>query len=553
MSRLGTKQYGSEDWLEAAAYGFNGGINCKAVPQELDDADLTSCVNVYLRSDGGIEQRKGYSSVGGPITLVSAGASPSQGLVRFIQSVFNNAPATPYKKWLLQQYNTRNIIDATTGAAPAGVANPVFVASALPWNTAVILDGDHVGAGSNVGASDVLIIANGDPNGPFIYDGANAPYRPAGWAGVAGAKYVQVVNNIVWFSGMPIQPNLVYGTLLGHPEQLGYAFSMSAVVNGLSILGSGAQAALCVGMSRGLSLIYGTYPGNYTQQDIPVNDGVTSGRAMIAIYGMVYFLGRQAIYVFDGQSAPQRISDKVEPWILGDPYATFPSYAMQGDRSQYWAFYYNNKIFWVYDTAGVGVLSTMLCYDLVNQGWTIQVPNDPMVAYASLNGPGDPSPEQGVILSQSSGQPWFWDTYAGGLSTADAWNGTTGVNIPASFQTKYFKVGVPGTPKRIMRWYPEFFAGTTSFTLSVINDYGTSSQVGAFNSIGGTYFYDSVSSLYGSALWSTGTRSFFGAPATRTDLNLQGEAFSFGVSSNGQNQPWVFQGFSLNYAQEARV
>ena len=280
----------------------------------------------------------------------------------------------------------------------------------------------------------------------------------------------------------------------------------------------------------------------------------------LSIYGQLFYLGRQAFYVFDGQSAPQRLSDKVEPWILGNVNATAPSYAMQGDRTQYWMFYYNNRIHIVYDSTGSGLLGTWLVFDLINSGWTIQQPADAVIAYAALDGPGDPAPTVGVIFCQSSGNQYFWDQYSTGVMTADQYNGTTGANIQAGFSTKFFKVGTPGTPKRIMRWYPEFFAGNLNATCTITNDYGASSVASAVNALSNNSYYNNTASQtinggvgYGYALWSSGTRTFVGAPTTRIDTNLQGEAFSFGASTNAQTQPWIFQGMTGNYAQEARV
>ena len=63
MTLLGPTRTGEED-ESFAVYGFTGGLNIKSMPQELDDGDLTVAYNVYLRTDGGIEQRKGMNGRG---------------------------------------------------------------------------------------------------------------------------------------------------------------------------------------------------------------------------------------------------------------------------------------------------------------------------------------------------------------------------------------------------------------------------------------------------------------------------------------------------------
>ena len=49
------------------------------------------------------------------------------------------------------------------------------------------------------------------------------------------------------------------------------------------------------------------------RQDMPFQDSVTAGRTMISDNGVVYFLGRNGVYSFDGMSVPKQISEKIEP------------------------------------------------------------------------------------------------------------------------------------------------------------------------------------------------------------------------------------------------
>jgi hypothetical protein len=457
-----------------------------------------------------------------------------------------------------------------------------------------------------------------------------------------------LINGVLWFGGVPLQPNLVWGSALGGPENLPVynEFNLSKPVTGLGLIGDDVQGALVVGFNEGHSIISGVGPGNFFIQDIPSEDGVAAGRSMVTVAGVLYYIGNTAIYRYDG-SVPTPISTKVEPWILNDP--LYPDFPMNGTRSQSWAFFYNQKIYFVYDSGPSGSPNTALVWDIRRQGWTIY---SPFKFYAAclMDAPGDPDPPALVAIGATSGQVYNLDTYtlaaptpstttvAGGAlgsrtyfirntyvtalgesiissevsqvvaashllvvnspattGQSSGWNtyvsttagaetrqnGGTPIALGAAFTeptsglvtgaalptvnphqiddagtvissvatTKYFKIGDPGTPKVLMRLYPELFLESWGGSVVVITDYGSSasSQIVVVQNTQGA--------LWDVALWDASVWAG-GAPRTfvkqRLDFNLQGEAFAFSITTSDTNPTYAIQGFSGSFVQEAR-
>jgi hypothetical protein len=669
FTNLGRVSYNVSDWAEFQSYSFTTGVNVKSAPQELLDTDLTVGLNVYLRSDGGVEQRKGYTQRN-PTPFANA----FLGVARFNQTIVNATPVSPSTKFLLGQNGT-SLVDIDRGTV---IQTNAFAGGSKKWKYDFIYDGDHLvtaykpptvtanatagtfGAGvylvtyafglatggntaasaetsysattanqsinvvlptiptgvntvhvyttvaggasgtelayttafpvisgttptlvvsapgsgvaqptvgtNNLAGSDVMIITTG-VGGPYIFDGYSVYVPPAYVAGgISGASWIEVINDVVWFGGIPSQTNLVAGTAIGYPEGNNNAsidlqpvglpsyaqFAMSSPVTGLSVLGAGPQAGLVVGLNKGLTVLFGTAPGNYFAQDVPSEDGVASGYCMASYSGIVYFMGRQAFYMYDGSSNPQQLSQNIEPWILND--ALNQDYSLKGDRTTTFVMEYNNRLHIWYDVVGSGQLTNVLVFDLNNYGWTVLTLANPMIDACVLNGPGDAVPSLPVCVDQNVGLCYNWDAYSvtqpNGQTHAVSDNGTA---ISAQMATKFFKIGVPGTPKRLMRLYPELFVEQFSGQVQATTDYGytTSGQEISLT--------PPPMALWDVALWDqftwaqTAVRTFLGAPSTRFDLNLTGEAFSFGLQTNSTNPPWTLQGFTGTYRQESRV
>lgn len=398
--------------------------------------------------------------------------------------------------------------------------------------------------------SDVVVICTG-VGGPYIYDGLTV-YTPSGWAGVAGAQWCEVLNGILWFGGIPSQPNLLQGSMLGQPETLFYAnaFACDGPITGLCASGQGPQSGLVIGLNRGVQVLYGTGLLNWYMQSIPMQDGVVAGRTMIAVDGIVYYLGRLAIYAFDGQQS-YPISEKVEPWIMNDP--LYPDYPMNGNRAISFAFWYNHRLHFAYDTGNVGYCNAFLvCHLNVKNSWTVLF--GPKLAGACLlDAPGDgigvnTYPAPCVVVDGTTGLGYDWDVYNGAGANGHGVDDNGSV-IQTLVLSKYFKIGEPGTTKRIQRYYPELFVEQFNGQAIAFTNYGATNSTEIINqqSVGSGLSWDVGN-------WDVNT--WAGNPLTwitqRVDVDLEGEAFAFGITSNDTNPPYRFVGVSGTFAQEAR-
>jgi hypothetical protein len=540
LLRLGAGQTGSIKTESFGAYGFNGGLNVKAVPQFVDDNELIVAYNGYLRADGGFQMRNGMTLRD---TVAASGAC--LGLARFYQEIINGVIQTPGLKKLLAQINGNlYIADTQTliGSIGSG-ANPMTWVRAQDPN-----DPNFVS-----GLTDVIVLCTG-VNGPYVYDGTNL-YTPAGWSAASGASWCTLVNGVIWFGGIPATPNQIFGTGTGQsgdasmetlPAQRNFVFS--GPVMGLSALGTGATAALVVGLNEGISVLSGTGYSNYYLQDIPMSDGVTAGRTMQFYNGVMYWLGHNAVWAFDGQDPPQRISDKIEPWILND--AFIPGYPITTNNGLTpWIEIYNNKLHLGYCSGtGITVPNTVLVFDLVVGGWTVLQTSPGLYCMALLDAPGDPNPSAPVVGSSTSAVVYNWDVEpVAGSDATDA-----GTTIITQFQTKYFKLGLPGTTKMLLRAYPELFlSGPLAATFIVSTDYGNN----AYSNIVGVNY--TSGSLWDVADWDVGLwgsgQAFnpYGFPLSRIDYQVEAESFSFGLTTVGSSAPWIFQGFTGSYSQKA--
>lgn len=488
-------------------YNYGGGINIQDSPQMLDDADLTQAVNVYLQNDGGISMRRGMTTYG---PLVTPGAA--KGVFRFYQEIISGAPGTNVVT--VMQVGD-DLYNAATGAA-ISTGSALGVGSA-PMSCLRVFDPNHNGG------TDIMVICTG-VGGPYAYDGTTVYALPSGPTTITGARWCELVSNVLWFGGIPSQPNLLVGSALGTPEsQPGYAtFAMSYPITGLGTLGVGLQTNLVVGMAQGLTLIFGFTPNSYIEQQIPNEDGVQSGLSMITINGILYFVGNYAIYQYDGSNFTE-ISRKVRPWILNDPLFQ-NGFPMNGNRQSSWAMYWNQRIyFWFSSNNASGPVNAGLVYDLARQGWTAYS-GVTLSGGTTLNAPSDPDPATCVVCDSVTGQAYNFDVFAdSNFNVTD--NGT---NISANFLSKFFKIGEPGTTKHLLRVELEmFFLTEFSGLLQVVTDYGISAATSVLL-LQNTSPPQWDVAQWDVAEWAGTDLSYVNQ---RIDTNLSGEAFAFGLMS----------------------
>jgi hypothetical protein len=550
--QLGPTRRRSSGTLDFASYNYKVGLDIRSTPQEVDDHALTIGTNVYLRADGGTLLRNGMLAFGTP-------PATGQGiLARFYQDVKNGSVVTPETTALLEQVgNTLYSVGSSSNTTIGTIGTGSPDAAPMTWARIQNPNDPHFPSG----LTDCMVICTGS-GGPYVYDGANL-YTPAGWSSASGAGACAIVNGILWFGQIPAFPNQIFGCgdgITASMETLpAYRnFVLSAPVAGLCAIGTGANAILAVGRNTGLTLLYGTGPSTFYAQDIPFPDGVTASRSMVSGSGVLYFLGHMAYYSFDGTSTPQRVSKRIEPWILNDPIIAQQNnqYPMTGNFTLTWATLYNNRIHLGYCANSSVTPNAILTLDLELGGWTVQVPSPGLSSMILLDAPSDPNPYVAYAASATTGQVYQWD-YLGAFVNGQAamsLDGTTPVLAVA--QSKYFKVGVPGTNKTLTRWYPEFFVSATPFQLpvTVSTDYGNTTASSVIeNSATAIPLWDSGVLWDSGALWGATGYTSFNAPATRLDFDLQAEAFAFGFAMNAAMAPFIWAGGSGSFAQRGRT
>lgn len=521
MPQLGRLTKGSVGSQEFGIYSFAGGLNVRQYrsPQLMGDDELQQALNGYVTS-GGFSTRNGMTA---HTTGIIVGTNPVIGLARFFQQIKNGASVSNAIT-LAQIGNTLYNADTKASIGSIGsAADPMTWVRCQDPN-----DPNYVS-----GVTDVIVICTGS-GGPYVYDGTNL-YTPAGWSDAAGAKYCALVNGVVYFSGVPTDPRKVFGTGDGIDNSFETLdataeFTVSNPITGLCALGTGAVASLCIGQNNGLTVIYGTGPGNYSQQDVPFFfDGPVSGRAMVYEAGIMYFLGQQAVYAFDGNSVVP-LSVKIEPWLLNDSFAG--GYPLDGDRTKAFAFVNDNRLEIGYITGDGSTPNMVLSYDLLLRAWTVQQPNPGIYCAAAMDAPGDPTPAGIIVGSSAASDILNWNVEPA-VGTVNTDNGNA---ITSTLQTKPFKIGAPGTVKVVTRTYPEFaLNGPITGTQTVTADYGASSS--STNT-----FSDS-----------TATQHALIAPTSRQDWNVQGDAFAFTVQTTGGSSPWTCTGLTAVWRQQGRA
>lgn len=566
FQRYGKMRRDTAGQLDFGVYDFSGGLDIKSAPQEVADNCLTQALNGYLRMDGGFESRRGMNLYQ---TLPSR--APVIGLFRFAQNVV--AGKNVQVRETLAQcggilYNLDSKAVLGTLSAKGNDA---------PWSITIASDpqANPRQLTNESGITDVVVICTGEaesgvfgsPHGPFIYDGYRL-YHPQGWDNAKGARWCQLINGVVWFGGIKGFPTQVMSTGSGQvagdsfEKIAGYSiFDFGQPVVGMSSVGSGAQAMLCVGLPNGLSLIYGTGPANYTQQNVPMdNDGVACGNSMQSVNGIQYLLGNNNAYQFTPSTSLTSqsltpLSTKVQPWITDDPFVT--GYPMQGSRQNFFAFTYYDRYHIAYSSANANVLDTVLVYDTNIQGWTVLSLGEPITCSTLINAPGDPSPSA-CLVGGTFGRVYTWDPYVGQDNTlwnVAAWDGAlwddttanndNGATIQAWVATKFFKVGEPGTVKTLHRLYPEIiYPVSFGGTATVQTDYAQESVFTA-----AVYATQQSGSLWDVSVWDNAfwqstpvARSMTNAPASRIDVfsllpNNSGNFLVWNLGSWNQ-APW---------------
>jgi len=537
ISRGDGKTHGFEN------FDASGLLNINALPHQLADNQLTIAQNVYGDCAGGLQMRRGMTTHGG---LFSA-TVPGMGITRFYQEVVAGAQLAAILKFTLgQSGGTLWNVETNT---QIGATNALGTL-AQPWSVARIYDGAHNGG------TDVLVICTGS-GGPYLFDGTTISTVAAWTAQAPSAKYCQISNGTLWFAGIPSAPTSLVQMQIGAPETWQQTFLTSYPVTGLSVLGAGSQSGLFFGMTQGVGITFGVNSVDAYYQEIPHEDGVASARSCIAVNGVVYFLGNFNIYVFDGQNITP-IGKNVRPWIVCDPNRTAATdFPMNGNRQlTSYSWYYNDFIYFAYDSGPLGYANTYLVWHLNEQGWTVL--NGPTLADAALmNAPGDPYPIACVTVDAKKSQAYNWDVFNGsgpnGMGVDDAGN-----VIMTNILTKFFQLAGHGTQSRLIGITPELFVRQCAGTIVVQTDYFIETpildQLNVVPVANGLVWDMGTWDNY---LWGGGGGwTFVAVPFQVDDTFGSGipptHAYAFGIKTSDNNPPYRWAGISGEYAIEGR-
>lgn len=528
---------GSRDPKGFECFGFSGLLNINAMPQTVGDNELTVALNVYGAVDGGLEMRRGMAVRGTQFS-----ASPGKNVVRFYQQVVGATPlATPLKFLLGQSGGTMWNVDTHT---QIGATNALGVL-AQSWETAIIQRDP-----ATAGGTDILVICTGD-GGPYLFDGTNIT-SPSTWASFApNAKYCQLSNGTLWFSGIPSQPNTIVQMAIGQPQVYQQQFTTSYPVTGLSVLGAGSQSGLFFGMTQGVGVTFGVNSVDAYYQEIPHEDGCAAARTCIAVNGLVYFLGNFNIYSFDGQNITP-IGNKVRPWIVCDPQRS--DFPMNGNRQLSFSWFENDFIYFAYDSGNVGYCNSYLVWHLNQQGWTLL--NGPKLCGATLlNAPSDPLPITCVVMDATKSQAYNWDVY-NGTGTNNHGVDDAGQVIQTSILTKYFPLAGHGTRSRLTGVTPELFIESFAGSVVCATDYGASNFTDIIEQLADNSVLVWDESSWDSSTWgSGGGLQYFATPLQVDDQQGQvnlAYTFAFGITTNDTNPPYRFAGLSGEFGIEGR-
>lgn len=516
--------------LDFQTFGFGGGINIQDPLHELKDTELTSAINGYLDVGGAFSGRLGMQA-NGP-AIVSAG--PGRGMYRFFQNVTNGHP-TQFKCTLMQVGGS--LFDADTGQNYGSVGGP----SAASMSCAKVFDPSYAGG------TDLLIICTG-VGGPYVFDGTQViPYSTTGTT-ITAARWCYSIGNILWMGGLSLQPNTIAGSQLGAPSVFpGYSiFTFTQPVVGLSSLGVGLQATLVAGLVRGVGLMSGFTPNSFIEQEIipsdtTQRDGVASGLAMCNVDGYTMIPGRYAIYRYDGATFTE-LTQKVRPWVLCDP--NHPEFPMNGDRSLTWSMQWDRRLYFWYCSNSV-TPNTALVYDLTARGWTIYS-GVSLGAACAIDAPGDGLPTKLMVADAVLGQQHLFDVHNSADPTTPWAVSDNGVVVRQSFSTKFFRIGDAGCFKRLIQTRSQFqtLQKTAICVAATPNDLSAGVNLNQMN----------VTASVNNGLTPSAEQAY---RAPRADYNIQGEAFSLGVTTPpGQTTPvapWTCTGITGRISQSPRT
>jgi hypothetical protein len=511
------------------------GLNNRDTSIHIDDLQSSDLMNVHFDNRGAITKRNGY--------ILNASTLPLY--TDRIVSLFPYYKSDGNKR-LIATSGTK-IFDVTGDTSRPITWNDLnnktwnYISSFYPtWNslpniTFTIIKDGLAGIGQRFTAAtymDKLYMLNGNiTDGLMKWDGTNF----SNVVGAPNGKYIVVHKNRLYIAGDPNNPNRLYMSDLGLPENFPALNFIDINTNdGDSITGLAELAdSLVIFKERSMHVLRGTGPQNYNLVDTHQTHGTVSHWSVVPIMNKLFFLARDGVYSFDGKHIHLE-SDLIRGSVLG----------LNNNQPWNQQFLYNacatdykNK-YWLSVPEGVSQTTNNRVYvfDYLHSAWTRY--DIPVSCFCLF--------QQAASATYNL---YTSDPATGNIYQQDVGNTDNGNTINAYYQTKDYDFG---STAHFKSYKGLFFAAmqqiqSYSINVSYIQDLGRSTmtiplQLGAQNP-----------SQWGTMVWG---RDPWGArpdvAKKTTSVAGQSRYLAFKVSDNSSN-PWIFLGWYLRYQVKRRL
>lgn len=479
------------------------GLNNRDASIHIDDKQASDLLNVHFDNRGAITKRNGYTA----LNATAIDTNPIKSLFPFYKS--------DGTKKLLATSGT-SIYDVTSGT-PATVKS-VLSGSGQRFTSAIYLD-------------KIYLLNGNTTDGLMKWDGTTF----ATVTGAPNGKYLVVHKNRLYIAGDPSNPSRLYMSDIGNPESFPSLNFIDIDTNDGDVITGIAEHldSLVIFKERGIQVLRGTGPQNYTLVDSHQSHGTVSHWSIAQVMNQLFYLSRDGVYAFDGKSI-HLMSDDIRGSVLGlnNNAAWNQQFLVNACGSEY-----KNK-YWLSVTEGNGQTTNnrTYVYDITHKAWTRY---DLSISCFSL------------FQSATSAT---YDLYSGDVTQGfvyhqDTGTSDNGANINAYFKTKDFDFGVTSHFKSYKGLFFAAQQQNQSYAINIqyIQDLGKQSKIIPLN-LGG-----SNASKWGTFVW--GVDPWGAVPNVAkgtTAVSGASRFLSFKVFDNSTN-PFCFFGWVIRYQVKRRL
>lgn len=135
---------------------------------------------------------------------------------------------------------------------------------------------------------------------------------------ITDPKLIVYHNNLVWLANLAAFPDRVY--FCGHDINGNILYNYFPTTNWIRSSNPRGEGVTAIVSFKGrlyiftqstIKVLTGVVPGDFVFSDVNRTVGAVSGRSVVTAGGYLFFLGPDGVYVFDGESAPKKISQRI--------------------------------------------------------------------------------------------------------------------------------------------------------------------------------------------------------------------------------------------------